>query len=157
MVLNNLLFMYEAFFNYLKNSIIYDAATGKIQGVDLGTSYTFVIPNNAAIAAAIANKALPASNKPTAQNEKDQVSDFIRLHILANKTASDDGLTTGQFETLKKDGFGEKTYIQVFSTPGTLSFQDLQLRRANYIPAQSNNLADRSLIHLVDNYLLHAQ
>ena len=146
-----------SFFNYLKNSIIYEAATGKIQGVDLGTSYTFVIPNNAAIAAAIANKALPASNNPTAQNEKDQVSDFIRLHILANKTASDDGLTTGQFETLKKDGFGEKTYIQVFSTPGTLSFQDLQLRRANYIPAQSNNLADRSLIHLVDNYLLHAQ
>lgn len=146
-----------SFFNYLKNSAIYDAVTGKIQGVDVGTSYTFVIPNNAAIASAVTQGVLPTSNNPTAQNQKDMVSDFIRLHILVNKTASDDGLTTGQFETLKKDSFGEKTYIQVFSTPGTLYFQDLKLRKATYVPAQSNNLADRSLIHLVDNYLLHAE
>ncbi|GGE95991.1 fasciclin domain-containing protein [Flavobacterium limi] len=146
---------YLSFFNYLKNSTIYDPATGKIQGVDLGTSYTFVIPNNAAIAKAVTNGALPSSVTPTIQSDKDLVADFIKAHIIVNKIASDDGLTTGEFETLRKDGFGEKTYVLVQSTPGTLSFRDSLLNWAHYIPAQSNNLADRSLIHLVDNYLTY--
>ncbi|PXY41148.1 hypothetical protein DMB65_09340 [Flavobacterium cheongpyeongense] len=148
---------YLSFFNYLKNSSLYDAVTGKIQGVELGTSYTFVIPNNAAIAKAVTKGALPTSVSPTLQPDKDLVTDFIKAHILVNKTASDDGLTTGEFETLKKDGFGEKIYVLVQSTPGTLSFRDSYLNWAHYIPAQSNNLADRSLIHLVDNYLTYQQ
>jgi len=148
---------YLSFYNYLKNSTIYDATSGKIQGVDLGSSYTFVIPNNAAMAKAVTNGNLPSSPTTIIQGEKDLIADFIRYHIIANKTASDDGLTTGQVETLRKDSFGEKTYITVQSTPGTLSFKDLKLNIANYIPAQSNNLADRSLIHLVDNYLLYSE
>nr|WP_315200795.1 fasciclin domain-containing protein [uncultured Flavobacterium sp.] len=146
---------YLSFFNYLKNSTLYDPVTGKIQGVELGTSYTFIVPNNAAIAKAKTNGALPSSITPTLQNEKDLVTDFIRAHILVNKIVSDDGLTTGEFETLRKDGFGEKTYVLVQSTPGTLSFRDSLLNKVNYVPGQSNNLADRSLIHLVDNYLTY--
>jgi uncharacterized surface protein with fasciclin (FAS1) repeats len=146
-----------SFFNYLKNSTIYNPVTGAIQGVSLGTSYTFIVPNNAAIAKAKLEGALPASDNPTLQGDKDKVSDFISYHILVNATASDDGLVTGQFETLKKDGLGEKTYIQVESTraPATLSFKTITGNNssANYIKASSNNLADRSLIHLVDNYL----
>lgn len=148
---------FSTFFNYLKNSKIYNALTGEIQGVVLGTSYTFIVPNNAAMAQAVTDGILPASNAPTLEGDRDKVADFITFHILVNKTASDDGLTTGQFETLRKDGFGEKTYITVESTPGTLSFKDLNYRTANYIKAQSNNLADRSLIHLVDNYLKFTQ
>nr|WP_315151788.1 fasciclin domain-containing protein [uncultured Flavobacterium sp.] len=148
---------YLSFFNYLKNSTIYNPVTGKIQGVDLGTSYTFIVPNNAAIAKAKTKGALPSSITPSLQNEKDLVADFIRAHILVNKIASDDGLTTGEFETLRKDGFGEKTYVLVQSTPGTLSFRDSLLNWVHYIPSQSNNLADRSLIHLVDNYLTYMQ
>lgn len=148
---------YLSFFNYLKNSYIYDPATGKIQGVALGTSYTFVIPNNAAIAKAVIDKVLPASNNPGSQLEKDQIAEFIRYHILATKTASDDGLTTGQFETLRKNSFDDKTYVTVESTPGTLSFKDKNFRIATYIKSLSNNLADRSLIHLVDNYLLYTE
>ena len=148
---------YLSFFNYLKNSTIYDPVTGKIQGVDLGTSYTFIIPNNAAIAKAKTKGALPTSITPTLQNEKEMVVNFIRAHILVNKIASDDGLTTGEFETQRKDDFGEKIYVLVQSTPGNLSFRDSYLNWAHYIPSQSNNLADRSLIHLVDNYLTYAQ
>jgi uncharacterized surface protein with fasciclin (FAS1) repeats len=146
-----------SFFNYLYNSNIYNKTSGKIEGVDLGTSYTFIIPNNAAIAQAVIDGALPASNNPSSPADKDKVADFITFHILANKTASDDGLTTGQFETVRKDSFGEKTYVLVASTPGTLSFTDQNNRTATYIKAQSNNLADRSLIHLVDNYLLYTE
>ncbi len=144
---------YLSFYNYLKNSSIYNAVTGAIQGVALGTSYTFIVPNNAAIAKAVTEGALPASATPASQIEKDQIADFIRYHILATKTASDDGLVTGQIETLRRNSFDDKTYITVESTPGTLSFKDKEFRKANYIKALSNNLADRSLIHLVDNYL----
>jgi uncharacterized surface protein with fasciclin (FAS1) repeats len=148
---------YLSFFDYLKNSTIYDPVTGKIQGVELGTSYTFIIPNNAAIAKAVTNEDLPTSATPASQYDKDRIVNFIRAHILVNKIASDDGLTTGEFETLRKDDFGEKTYVLVQSTPGTLSFRDSYLNLAHYIPTQSNNLADRSLIHLVDNYLTYQQ
>lgn len=148
---------YLSFFNYLKSSSIYDPVTGKIQGVTLGTSYTFVIPNNAAIAKAVTDGVLPASNNPASQLDKDRIIDFIRYHILATKTASDDGLTTGQFETLRKNSFDDKTYVTVESTPGTLSFKDKNFRIATYVKSLSNNLADRSLIHLVDNYLLYTE
>ena len=153
---------FSSFFNYLKNSILYNATTGAIQGVSLGTSYTFIIPNNAAITQAVRDGALPgtistgvANYTPSLQADKEKVADFISYHILANATASDDGLVTGQFETLRKDGLGEKTYIQIESTPGTLSFKSItdSNSSANYIKASSNNLADRSLIHLVDNYI----
>ena len=148
---------YFAFFEYLKNSSLYDPATGKIQGVDLGTSYTFIVPNNAAIAKAVSKKVLPGSvlQSLQTQNEKEMVAGFIRAHIIVNKIASDDGLTTGEFETQRKDDFGEKIYVLVQSTPGNLSFRDSYMNWAHYIPSQSNNLADRSLIHLVDNYLTY--
>lgn len=147
---------FDAFFQYLKNSTIYTASTGKIEGVALGSSYTFLIPNKAAMARAVTAKVLPASNNPASQGEKDLIADFIRFHIINNKTISNDGNITGQQETLMKDTKGDKTYVGVTSTPATLSFKDNSGNNpaANFIPASSNNLADRSLIHLVDNYLL---
>lgn len=146
-----------SFYNYLYNSSIYDKTTGNIRGVDLGTSYTFVIPNNAAIALAVTNGVLPASTTPANQIDIDQVANFIRFHILATKTASDDGLTVGQFETLRKNNLDEKTYVEVVSNETfPLYFKDLQFRIAKYIPSESNNLADRTLIHLVDNYLIYS-
>ena len=146
---------FDAFFQYLKNSTIYTAATGKIEGVALGSSYTFIVPNKAAIAKAIADKVLPALATTTVQGEKDLIADFIRYHIVNNKTASSDGKITGQQETLRKDSKGDKTYVEIISTPGTLSFKDNSGNNpaAKFISASSNNLADRSLIHLVDNYL----
>ncbi|WP_281637062.1 fasciclin domain-containing protein [Flavobacterium marginilacus] len=151
---------YNSFYQYLANSKIFNAATGKIEGVDLGTSYTFIVPNKAAIARAVAAKLLPASPNPALQTtgERDLVAEFIQYHIITNKTASNDGLTTGQWETLRKNGQGDKTYVAVISdgTARTLSFKDEsgdENVAANFISASSNNLADRSLIHLVDNYL----
>jgi uncharacterized surface protein with fasciclin (FAS1) repeats len=156
--------LYNSFYQYLANSYIFDAVTGKIQGVDLGTSYTFVIPSNAAITQAVKDKVLPGTPatgvpnfNPSLQGDKDLVADFIRYHILVTRTASDDGLVTGQFETLRKNDVDAKTFILVNSAPGILTFRDAANRLSNYIPSQSNNLADRSLIHLVDNYLLYSK
>jgi uncharacterized surface protein with fasciclin (FAS1) repeats len=153
-----------SFYTYLSFSTIFEALTGKIQGIDLGTSYTFIVPTNAAISQAVKDGILPGiiatgvpTFNPTTSVGKDQVIDFIRNHILVTKTVSDDGLISGQMETLRKDKFGEKTYIQVTSAPGVLTFKDTSNRIATYISGSSNNLADRSLIHLVDKYLTYAQ
>lgn len=143
-----------SFYNYLKSSSIYSTSTGKIQGVDLGTYYTVLIPSNAAITAAIAAGDLPSSPTPGTQGEVDKISDFIRYHILATKTISDDGQVTGIIETLRKDTNGDKTYVTVkTNSAGFLTFTDEANRDVNFVASQSRNLADRSLIHLVDNYL----
>lgn len=155
---------FSNFYNYLLNSTLFTAVGDKIQGVDLGTSYTFVIPNNTAIVKAVKDGVLPGNVttgvpnfNPASQGEKDLVADFIRYHILVTKTVSDDGLMGGQFETLRKDTKGEKTYVNVLSDTGVLTFIDKNKKSANYIPSKSNNLADRALIHLVDNYLLYTE
>lgn len=145
---------YTSFFNYLKNSNLYRASDGKIDGTDLGTSYTFIVPNNAAIAKAVADGVLPASPTTTNAGQRDLIADFIRYHIIVTRTASNDNLTNGLFETLRRDSKGEKTYVNINSGAGNLKFVDNKsVNTANFIPASSNNLADRSLIHLVDNYL----
>lgn len=144
---------YTSFFNYLKNSNLYRASDGKIDGTDLGTSYTFIVPNNAAIAKAVADGVLPASPTTTNAGQRDLIADFIRYHIIVTRTASNDNLTNGLFETLRRDSKGEKTYVNINSEAKNLRFSDNSGTTANFIPASSNNLADRSLIHLVDNYL----
>lgn len=154
---------YFNFYSYLKNSNIYFAGD-QIGGVNVGTSYTFVIPNNAAIVKAVKDGRLPGDKITGAPNfapallgDQDQVADFIKYHILVNKTVSDDGLLGGQIETLRKDSRDEKTYVGVMSDKGVLTFTDKANRSASFIPNKSNNLADRTLIHLVDNYLLYTE
>lgn len=154
---------YFNFYSYLKNSNIYFAGD-QIGGVNVGTSYTFVIPNNAAIVQAVKDEKLPGNKDtgvpdfaPTNLGKQDQVADFIKYHILVNKTVSDDGLVGGQTETLRKDSRDEKTYVGVMSDKGVLIFTDKENRSTNFIPSKSNNLADRTLIHLVDNYLSYKE
>lgn len=146
---------FNSFYQYLLNSSIYNSTTGKIEGVDLGTSYTFIVPNTAAIAKAVTEGVLPANPATKVQGERDLIADFIRYHIISNKTASNDGNVIGLYETLRKNNQGDKTYVEINSTSATLSFKDNSGTNptANFILASSNNLADRSLIHLVDNYL----
>ncbi|MDR7370195.1 fasciclin domain-containing protein [Flavobacterium aquidurense] len=154
---------FSHFYNYLAQSTLYKIGDW-IEGVEIGTSYTFIVPSNAAISQAVKDGVLPGTVatgvpnfNPALQGDKDLVADFIRYHIIATKTVSDDGLSEGLVETLRKDTFGEKTFIQINSAPGTLSFKDSAGRTANFIKSSSNNLADRTLIHLVDNYLLYKQ
>lgn len=161
------------FFNYLANSTLYTPtgdSKGKINGVNKGTPYTFAIPNNDAIVQAVKDGLLPG-NKTTGvpnfvsttwtQLQKDQVDGFIQRHILI-RTVSDDGLSNGLYETLKQNKNLERTTVSVISARGSLTFKDnnknpLPNRTANFIPASSNNLADRTLIHIVDNYLLYQE
>ena len=66
-----------------------------------------------------------------------------------------------EFPTLLKDINGDIINMLVFSTPGTLKFQDYLGRVANitppnndsYFPATSNYLGNHVLLHQIDNYL----
>jgi uncharacterized surface protein with fasciclin (FAS1) repeats len=146
---------FKRFFDYLNNSPLYNRTTGVINGVALGTSYTLLVPNNASIAAAITAGLLPASITPTASVDIERVNAFIRFHILAKNTIAPDGnQDISSTETLYKNSNDEVVNARIINVVNNLSFTgQSNTRTARVINAFSNNLADRTLIHLVDNYL----
>jgi len=151
------------FYQYLLNSSIYNTTTGEIQGVAAGSFYTFFIPNNAAIVAAVNAGFLPGTGtapnkvpnfKPTSAAEKEQVSNFIYYHILNKKNIATDGGESGTFETLYKFDNGDPSTLFVNnSVPNKIIVGDLMSRTANVNVPLSNNLGNRITIHLIDNYL----
>lgn len=145
---------FNAFFQYLKNSSLYTAAAGSIKGTSLGTSYTILVPNTAAIQAAIADGLLPASNNPATAADKEKVESFILYHILAKNTVAPDGnQDVTSSETLLKDDESQPVFVKVNNQKFNLMLTDKNFRTGRVINESSNHLADRTMIHLIDNYL----
>ncbi|MCH5717982.1 hypothetical protein MKP07_18155 [Niabella hibiscisoli] len=120
------------------------------------------MPNNAAIQKAVNEGFLPgtgtAPNKvpnfnPASELERQQVVRFIQYHILDKRNIGADGVESGAMTTVLKNNLGEATTIFVNNTRGNLLLSDMNARTANSIPANSNLLANRATIHLIDNYL----
>ena len=154
---------YNSFWQYLKNSPIFIASSGDILQVASGSFYTFFIPDNAAILAAVNAGYLPgtgtAPNKvplfnPTLPADKEKVSNFIYYHILNKKNIATDGRESGSFETIFKFSNGDPSSIFVNNTtPNSVILNDMMNRSANIIVASSNQLSNRCTIHLINNYL----
>lgn len=154
---------YNNFWQYLRNSSIYTAATGEIAGVAAGSFYTFFAPNNAAIVAAVNAGRLPGTGTvpnmvpnftPTLLADKEKVNNFIQYHILNKKNIATDGQESGTFETIYKFPNGDPSTIFVNnSTPNNIILNDMMSRVGNVVVASSNNLSNRITIHLIDNYL----
>jgi uncharacterized surface protein with fasciclin (FAS1) repeats len=154
---------YNYFWQYLSNSAALWNSTAKlITGVANGSFYTFFIPNNAAIQKAVNDGFLPgtgtvpnkvANFNPTTELERQQVVNFIQYHILDKRNIGTDGEESGAMPTVLKNNIGESTTIFVNNTPGNLNLADMNGRTANTILANSNYLANRTTIHLIDNYL----
>jgi hypothetical protein len=86
--------------------------------------------------------------------QREQVNQFILYHILNRRSLVPGGReSSGAFETLLKSAEGEVLPITVLSQPGSMQVTDMHNRRANVILAKSNNLSNRTVIHLIDNYL----
>ena len=98
---------------------------------------------------------MPASNAPTATVDIEKVTAFIRYHILAKNTIAADGnQDISSSETLFKNANDEVVGVRITNAVNNLSFSGQNnTRTAAVINASSNNLADRTLIHLVNNYL----
>ncbi len=151
------------FFQYLKSSTVWNATTKEIVGVASGSFYTFFVPNNAAIVAAVNAGQLPGTGtapnmvptfNPTSLADKEKVANFIYYHILNKKNIGSDGQESGTFETLYKFPNGDPSTIFVNnSVINTVTLGDMMNRTANMVVASSNNLTNRATIHLIDNYL----
>ena len=85
--------------------------------------------------------------------QREQVNQFILYHIINKRSLVPNGKESGPFETLLKSASGEVLAVTVLSQPGSMQVTDMNNRRANVIVAQSNNLSNRTVIHLIDNYL----
>lgn len=161
---------YNYFWQYLKNSPIFTVATGDIIQVASGSFYTFFIPDNAAILAAVNAGYLPgtgtAPNKvplfnPTLAADREQVSNFIYYHILNKKNIATDGQESGTFETIYKFPNGDPSSIFVNNiTPNSVTLTDMMSRSVNVLnpsgstaTQSSNYLSNRCTIHLINNYL----
>jgi len=154
---------FNYFWQYLKNSSIYNLTTGEIQQVASGSFYTVFIPNNAAITAAVNAGFLPGTGtppsmvpnfNPTSLADKEKVNNFIFYHILNKKNIGTDGQESGTFETLFKFPNGNPSTLFINnSTPNNISVNDMMARTAIVLVPQSNNLSNRCMIHLLDNYM----
>lgn len=151
---------FNYFYQLLSNNSNYNATTGDIINVQLGTFYTVFVPTNAAIMQAVKDGVLPGNTTtgvpnfvPSVQSDINLVNNFIYYHFLNQATVVPDGKKTGTYTSLYKKASGDAAQFIISSAPNSMQITDNYNRKANVIVASSNNLADRCVIHLVDNYL----
>lgn len=152
---------YNYFWQYLQSSAVFNATTNQIIGLT-GGFYTVFAPNNAAIVKAVNAGLLPGSgtapNKtptfnPSSATDKQLVQNFIQYHILENHTVVPDGEVSGKFNSVLKSAEGNSLEFTVYNTAGSIQVVDKKGGAANVITEKSNNLSNRCVIHLLDNYL----
>lgn len=160
---------YSMFWNYLKNSTAYDptinaaANLPSIVGISAGVFYTVFAPNNNAIRAAITAGLLPGTPAvpnytPTLTSDKLLVEKFIFYHVVDKKTLIPDKKDLNMYPTLLKLSNGDPTVINVQYPGGVFEITDAAGRKAHLVngsnnQTSSNNLSNRTVIHLLDNYL----
>ena len=152
---------FNYFAKYLVRSGVYTVSTGEIVGTTAGTFYTVFVPSNAAITQAVKDGVLPGNTTTGVPNftvaqwtsaQKAQVDNFILYHVLAKRTLVPNG-ESGPFETLLKNSQGEVVPITVINQAGGMQVNDVNNRSASVIVPKSNNLSNRAVIHLINNYL----
>ncbi len=166
---------YRAFFNYLEKSansvvegaenptelsrMIYNPVTKAITNIPSTVNQTYLIPNATAIANAVAAGLLPPITAASfTQAEQEQVLRFIRYHVINDKIVYPNSGYNGIAYTHYRDNDGA-TYISVVTpaTPNQLEVYDKKGRRAlitaTSTSGHTNVLANRAVIHLMNNYL----
>ena len=149
---------FNYFWNYLKNSTLYNTTTFEITGLGAGSFYTFFIPNKASIVAAINAGLLPGTAgvpnfTPTLITDKVLVEKFILYHILDKRTIISNGLDIGSYPSLLRNTAGDPVTFSILYPGGIFEVGDGFNRKARLVAALTNNLSNRTVIHLVDNYL----
>jgi uncharacterized surface protein with fasciclin (FAS1) repeats len=148
---------YQRFYDYLKNSSMFNGTTGDITGVSSGVFHTFFIPSNTAIQQAVADGKLPANIAPPAILDKEKVINFIRYHILPKFSIIGNGKEEGPFESAYETDFGEVGVLTISNKPGIeFKITDANGRTANVVNGNASNvLGNRAVFHEIDNYLTY--
>ena len=149
---------FNYFWNYLKNSTLFNTATAEITGIAAGSFYTVFVPNKAAMVQAINDGMLPGTAgvpnfTPTLTADKLKVENFINYHILDKRTVIANGNDIGAFPSLLKNAAGDPVTFSILYPGGIFELGDGYNRKARMVTTLNNNLSNRCVIHLIDNYL----
>lgn len=131
---------------------VYNARTKAIANITQTDNNTILIPNDVAMQEAFTAGLLPNLDLGWGDAELTKVLNFISYNMVAKVIVINDGEITGERETWFKTIDG-KTYLTVINENGSLSFRDRNGRTANVVPINSYVLANRAIIHQIDNYL----
>ncbi len=149
---------YNLFWNYLRNSTAFDGTS--VVGMAGGTFYTMFVPNNNAIRAAITAGLLPGTVavpnvNPTTTADKALVEKFILYHVIDKRTIIPDTKDVGNFPTLLKASTGDPIFVNIQYPAGVFEISDVANRKSRLVPVVpvNSNLSNRTVIHLIDNYL----
>lgn len=149
---------FNYFWNYLKNSTAYNLTTNEITGITAGSFYTIFVPNKAAMIQAINDGLLPGTAgvpnfTPTLTADKVLVEKFIQYHIMDKRTVVANGNDIGSYPSLLRNAAGDPVTFSILYPGGVFEVGDGNGRKARLVTPLSNNLSNRTVIHLVDNYL----
>ncbi len=149
---------FSNFWNYLKNSTLFNTTTSEITGLGAGAFYTVFVPKNSAIIQAVNDGFLPGTAgvpnfNPTLTTDKVKVEKFIQYHILDKRTVIPNGADIGSFPSLLRNTAGDPVTFAILYPGGVFELGDGFGRKARLVTASSNNLSNRTVIHLIDNYL----
>lgn len=149
---------FNYFWNYLKNSTLFNTSTFEITGIAAGSFYTVFVPKNSAIVQAVNDGVLPGTAgvpnfTPTLTADKLKVENFINYHILDKRTVIANGNDIGSFPSLLKNAAGDPVTFSVLYPGGVFELGDGYGRKARMVTTLNNNLSNRTVIHLIDNYL----
>jgi uncharacterized surface protein with fasciclin (FAS1) repeats len=150
---------YNLFWSYMRFSTAYDSVNLAINGTSGGSFYTIFVPNNTQMRAAITAGLLPGTAavplfNPTLTADKVKVEKFLQYHILDKRTVIPDGKDIGAFPSLYKNIAGDPVSFTIQYTGGVFEIKDQLNRIGRLITAQSNQLSNRTVFHLIDNYLI---
>ena len=103
---------FNYFWNYLKNSTLFNTSTSEITGLTAGSFYTVFAPRNSAIVQAVNDGVLPGTAGvpnfvPTLIADKIKVEKFLSYHILDKRTVIPNGLDIGSYPSLLRNTAGD--------------------------------------------------
>ncbi|MDH4459854.1 MAG: hypothetical protein QE277_00415, partial [Flectobacillus sp.] len=156
---------YYQFFQYLKGSHLYNSTTNPatISAIPNGSFYTFLVPDNSSILAAMNAGLLPSTGTttktpkytPTTNAERILIENFILSHVVVQNTIPvRNGGATGSFATLLKNAVGDPLKLSIeTNSASSMTLKDATGKIINVNVANSNNLSNRSLFHSINGYL----
>lgn len=149
---------YNLFWSYMRFSTAYDSVNVAINGTSGGSFYTIFVPNNTQMRAAITAGLLPGTAavpifKPTLTADKVKVETFLQYHVLDKRTVIPDGKDIGAFPSLYKNVNGDPVSFTIQYTGGVFEIKDQLNRIGRLVTGQNAQLSNRTVFHLIDNYL----
>jgi hypothetical protein len=108
---------------------------------------------NAIAAGLLPGTAAVPNYTPSTAADKAKVEKFILYHIIDKTTILADKKNVGVYPTLLKLASGDPATVTISYPGNVFEITDLFGGKAHLVPALSNNLANRTVIHLIDNYL----